>query len=187
MDKTVYAFFWLIVFVIVCPGSVGAQNQSRPDWLSEHMSFMTEGSGLWITDNTAFQSENESFDAYATEWKWGVGGQSINGRLYAIRDGKEVDSFWEYHVFWHPTEKKAVFYQVGSGGAVGVGEMRSVDSEAGAERMTEMTFFAPDGTNWKDMHKLRESPGEHSTTSFGFKDGSWILQRRYIWIHQPVE
>jgi hypothetical protein len=187
MQIPVNVLVCLLVFTIAGPDNVTAQSQSPPDWLNQHMSFMAEGTGVWIADNTPFKSENEPFDAYATEWKWGVGRQSINGRLYAIQDGKEVNSFWEYHVFWHPAERKALFYQIGSGGAVGIGEMRTIDSESGAERTTEMIFYAPDGSSWKDLHRLVESDGEHTTASFGFEDGRWTLQRRYIWKLQPVE
>jgi hypothetical protein len=158
-------------------------NQTAmPKWLTDHFAFMTEGTGRWITDNSKFKSENEPFDEYGTQWTWGVGKQSIKGRLFALKGKKEVAEFWEYRVFWHPQEKRAVFEQFGAGGVFGTGEMRVVETSDGkSENNVELTFYAPNSTSWKDLHKLFEKPGEHTTISFGFKDGKWKGQRTYIW------
>lgn len=153
-----------------------------PKWLQEHFAFMTAGTGRWIADNAKFKSEKEPFDAYGTEWQWGVGKKSIKGRLFALKDGKEAAEFWEYRVFWHPAEKRAVFEQFGAGGVFGTGEMRVITTADGkSENNVELIFYAPDGSSWKDLHKLFENENEHTTISFNFKSGSWQAQRTYVW------
>ena len=152
-----------------------------PAWLQDHMIFMTRGSGRWITDNSVFKSENELYDAYLTEWKWGIGKNSIRGRLAAIIDNKEVVTVWEYQLFWHPGENKAILHQFGRNGVFGVGEMVSVEDDGQTVRNTEMTFFAPDGTSWKDLHNLYEKDDEHKTISFTYKDETWREGRTYTW------
>lgn len=163
-------------------GSNTANPNRMPKWLQDHFAFMTTGTGRWITDNSKYKNENEPFDEYVTEWTWGVGKQSIKGRLYALKDKKEVATFWEYRVFWHPKEKRAVFEQFGIAGVFGTGEMRVIESADGkSENNVELTFYSLDGSSWKDLHKLIERENEHQTQSFDFKDGSWKLKRTYIW------
>lgn len=158
-----------------------AENDSPPKWLIEHFTYMTEGKGLWVADNSPFKSENEPFDAYGTEWTWGVGKQSIKGRLFALKDNKEVATFWEFRVFWHPEKRKAFIQQFGAGGAFGVGEMRVIESKDSSLNVTEQDFYIPGGADFLEMHHLIERKGEHETKSFRLEKGSWKLQRTYIW------
>lgn len=158
------------------------ETTALPKWLIDHFTFMTAGSGRWITDNAEFTSENEPFDKYGTEWKWGVGKQSIRGRLFGMNGSKEAGDFWEYRIYWHPKEKRAVFEQFGAGGIFGVGEMRNVTLGDGkAEKSVEMVFYSPDGSTWHDLHKLIEMQGEHTTHSFKLEAGNWRPQRTYVW------
>lgn len=175
----------MLVGLVFVPGLFAqdktAENDSPPKWLTDHFAFMTEGSGRWIADNSPFKSENEPFDEYGTEWKWGVGKQSIMGRLFALRDKKEVATFWEFRVFWHPEKRKAFIQQFGAGGAFGVGEMRVIESGDSSLNVTEQDFYIPGGTDYLEMHHLIERKGEHETKSFQLEKGSWKLQRTYIW------
>lgn len=175
----------LAAIVLLASPRVHAQAGAIPDWLKEHMAYMTQGSGIWIADNVAFKGENEPFDAYATQWQYGVGKVSLTGVLYGLRDGSQTPNFWEYHVYWHPKEQKAVFQQVGIGGAVGIGEIRNSETGDGTQRMTEMIFYQPDGTSFRDLHRLYELPNEHKTSSYKFADDDWVLQRQYDWKLQP--
>ena len=85
-----------------------------------------DGGGSWLADNSNFKNENEPFDAYGTEWEWGIGKMSMQEESFvAVKDGNEDATFWEYLVFWNPNEKKAVFQQFGGGGIVGVGEIKA--------------------------------------------------------------
>lgn len=158
------------------------KREELPKWLVDHFSFMTKGSGRWITDNSKFRSDAEPFDEYGTEWQWGVGKTSIKGRLFGLRGSNEIAEFWEYRVFWHPTEKRAVFEQFGSAGVFGIGEMRAIEAaNSSPEINVEMTFYALDGSSWRDLHKLSEGANAHTTHSFSYKDGVWQAQRTYIW------
>lgn len=162
-------------------------STGMPKWLADHFAFMTAGSGRWIADNTKFRTENEPFEKYGTEWKWGLGKRSITGRLFALNGGKEAGEFWEYRVFWHPKEKRAVFEQFGATGVFGIGEMRRVELGGGkSELNVEMIFYSPDGSSWHDLHKLTEAPNEHTTRSFNLQNGSWQPRRTYLWrLEQP--
>jgi hypothetical protein len=170
-----------LVFTTVSFSQTPKNDNSMPSWLRQHMEFMTRGSGRWITDNSAFKSKDEPSDAYGTEWKWGIGKQSIRGRLFGIQGGKETDTFWEYLLFWHPNERRAIFQQFGSSGVFGTGEMQSLESGDKTERMTEMVFYTPDGTSWRDLHRLLEFKEMHQTISFDFTGGGWKQGRTYVW------
>lgn len=173
----IIAFTLFLVF----SASASAQTDPLPNWLRAHMDFMTQGTGLWVADNSAFRNEGEPFEAYATEWKYGVGKMVLKGRLYGIRDGKPTGDFWEYQVFWHPAEKKAYFWQIGAGGAVGVGEMKDNSEGAASGRRTEMTLNFPDGSSITDRHDLLEEPGKHTTISYTLNEMYWKIGRRYVW------
>ncbi|REJ76164.1 MAG: hypothetical protein DWQ47_11140 [Acidobacteria bacterium] len=177
-------FFQLLkisIIIALFTATTFAQSSQMPDWLREHMDYMTQGSAMWVTSNDEYKSENEPFEAYATEWKYGVGKQSLIGRLYGIRDGKPTNDFWEYHVFWHPAEKKVYFYQVGAGGAVGMGEMKDNSGGKRTGRRTEMVLHFPNGNSITDRHEIFEDKGEHSTSSYTLAEMHWKPGRTYVW------
>ncbi len=157
------------------------ETKKMPDWVKKHMSYMTEGTGRWIADNSEFKSANEPYDKYCVEWKWGIGKQSIKGRLFGIQREKETAEFWEFYLFWHPQKQKVIIQQISGNGILGVGEIINVESGGKTERMSQMTFFTPDGKSWKDLHKIFEDENEHQTTSFVLKNSTWNKQRSYIW------
>ncbi|MEZ5344820.1 MAG: hypothetical protein R2681_04600 [Pyrinomonadaceae bacterium] len=182
MKKLSIFLLQILLLAFLCSISFGQNTDDQmPEWLREHMEFMTAGTGRWTTDNSKYMSENEPFDEYGTEWKWGIGKKSIKGRLFGLKDNKEAGDFWEFYLYWHPQKRAAILQQLNSAGVFGSGEMRSVESGDAVERMTEMTFFAPGGTQWKDLHKIRENRDEHNTVSFLLKDGNWSRQREYVW------
>ncbi len=180
LSSQIFLLFFVSLFL---HGNLSAQNKANtmPKWLQEHMEYMTEGTGRWITDNSKYKSEKEPFDEYGLQWKWGIGKKSIKGRLFALKDKKEVATFWEFSLFWHPKKRQATLQQFGGTGVFGIGEMRNIKMGNITERMTEMTFYNLNGTSWKDLHKVFEKKDEHRTISFGFKDGSWAKQREYVW------
>ena len=154
---------------------------SIPKWLQDHMIYMTSGTGRWVADNSKYRSENESYEQYVTEWKWGVGKNSVSGRLFSYRNGEETPNFWEYKLFWHPKEEKAILQQFGGNGIYGVGEMSTLSTAVQTERSVEINFYGPDGSSWKDLHKIYEKKDEHETISFDFKQGIWVERRSYTW------
>lgn len=156
-----------------------AAGAQPPEWLVDHMEHMTQGSGIWIADNSEYKSDQEPMDAYATEWKWGLGRKSITGRLYGIQDGKETGTYWEFRTFWNPVEEKVYAYQFGAGGAVAKGE--ATFTETGFLRI-EQTFYNPDGTTAGVGHKSKDLPGIHETQSFDINEkGEWVKRRFYRW------
>jgi len=171
------AAFLFAIFAV----TASAQATKPPDWFRAHMNFMTQGTGKWVADNAAYKSENEPFEAYVTEWQYGVGRMSIVGRLYGIRDGKPTRDFWQYFVLWDSIKKEVHFYQTGAGGALGNGVMTDAAAKDPAERSTEMTLLRPDGISLKDKHRLFELANSHKTISYLYEDGKWTEQRTYIW------
>ncbi len=153
--------------------------QEIPDWLKDHMEYMVQGSGTWIADNSAYISDEETVEEYATEWEYGLGNQSIKGRLYAITGGKEVGTFWEFRTFWNPVEQKAYAYQFSGFGAVGMGEMTFKNGEV----IIEQVFYYSNGASQKTGHKSKGFPTYQEITSYTItKDGEWKKDRYYKWV-----
>jgi hypothetical protein len=109
---------------------------------------------------------------------WGVGRQSIKGRLYGLEGGEEKTTFWEYRLAWHPGESAAILYQFGAGGTFGFGPLTS--PSAGGEEL-EQTFFELDGTTWKQRHSSTTAALERRMTSSRMVDGAWKPGRAYTW------
>ncbi len=148
-----------------------------PAWAKAEMQRMV---GTWLADNSAYQSTDEPIDAYGMEWQWGIGEQSLTGRLYGLRDGAEIGTFWEFRQFWHPGENQLLLYQFGANGTVGWGPLRQT-----AEKENEMiqTFVGPDGHSSQVGHRtVFTSADEHVGSSFTVDaDGTWTENRSYTW------
>jgi hypothetical protein len=138
--------------------------------------------GTWVTDNTPHRSPDEPFDAYGTEWKLGIGGKSLVGRLYGMRDKKDVHTSWEFREFWHPGDGELVASQFGTDATYGVGpHQRKVD---GTMEMLQ-TFYSPTGTVARLGHRSDLKSDELVTRSFDVgPDGKWTAQRTYVWRRQ---
>jgi hypothetical protein len=140
---------------------------------------MADTVGRKITDNAAYQNENEPFEAYRMEWSWSIGEKSIAGYLFGLQEGKEVGPFWEFKVFWHPGEQKLKIYQFGSNGTVGIG---SIEHKGGHKTEALQTFYNPDGTRSMIGHREDVVDGATHTASFDVdEDGVWTPRRSYIW------
>jgi hypothetical protein len=178
----------LIVTALLCLGlcalSAPAQEPAVPQWFADHIAFMTQKSGRWITDNSAHKSKNEPFDAYGTEWKKGLGGKSMKGRLFGLRDDKEAGTFWEFLVYWHPGDKEVRVLQLGGNGVVGAGTMTSPEK---GKTSLEQEFFNPDGSSIRVGHESEEGgDGVNVTRSINITaDGTRQVQRTYTWRVQP--
>jgi len=151
-----------------------------PAWVATYLEAMI---GTWIADNRPHRSEDEPFDAYGIEWKWGVGKKSIVGRLFAMRDGKEVGTVWDFREFWHPGDGQLIASQFGSDGTYGVGpHARKAD---GTMEMLQ-TFYAPDGGVRRIGHRSELKPGEMVSRSFDVQsDGTWKARRVYSFRRKP--
>jgi hypothetical protein len=135
--------------------------------------------GTWVTDNAAHVSANEPAEQYAIDWSWGLGRQSMTGRLYGLKGSKEIGTFWEFREFWHPGDGRLVIMQFGAGGTYGVGW-----HEVRADGTSEMlqTFHDPSGRTTLTGHRSELKGDTHTTHSFDVAaDGSWTPRRTYVW------
>lgn len=169
--------FALTAFAVYPPGDYSPHaSDDIPAWAMDHMTRMI---GRWVTSNAAYQSEEEPYDAYGMEWAWGLGQQSMTGRLFGLQEGKEVGTFWEFRVFWHPGEQQLKMMQFGGNGTVGVGSI-----EDRGEHKTEalQTFYAPDGSASRIGHREELMDGERHAHSFDVdENGVWTARRSYVW------
>lgn len=171
------------------PGGLVAQPSAAsapPEWFVEHNAFLSQKGGRWIADNSAYKSEDEPFDAYGLEWKPGLGDKTLTGRLFGLQDGKDIGTFWEFRVLWHPGEGRAYVHQFGSDGTYGTGTV-----EHAGEGKVQITqdFYGPDGTRSRLRHDSTHGPGEWvHDQSYGLaEDGTWVERRAYEWKLTPAE
>jgi hypothetical protein len=159
-------------------GPAHAQQAGIPDSVLAHME---QTVGFWLTDNSAYQNEDEPFDHYALEWKWGAGRKSLVGRLYALTAGEESGTFWDFRQFWHPGERAVIVQQYGWDGTFGTGPVTWI--EPGVSELIQI-FYTPDGASNKNRHVTRETATEHDGGSFDWVDGQWQARRSYVWKKQ---
>ena len=153
-----------------------------PEWLIQEMALRVEKTGRWIADNRPFKNADEPYDQYGVEWRRGLGQQTLVGRLFALREGKEVGDFWEYRLTWNPAEAKAYLEQWGRGGAYGVGELRSLGG--GATECIQL-FSMPGVPSWASRHRATLVSGEDRTVGEDYAKGAWQPGRQYVWRLQP--
>ena len=155
-----------------------APGHPIPQWLLDDWAARTQGTGTWITDNSAFKSENEPFDAYGLQWENGLGKKSLTGRLFCLRDGQDVGAVWQFLEYWDPAAAEVRIVQIGSDGAVGLGRIWRLDDGSVRE---QQTFTRPDGAAFESGHHSWMEDGEHHTQSFSIENGEWVKRRFYIW------
>jgi hypothetical protein len=175
------------VLLLLGASLVGAQDATEPttppgaapSWVEQDWAYWAGGSGRWIADNGAYRSETEVFDAYGMEWTLGLGGKTLKGRLFALRDGEEVGTVWELLSYWHPGEQRLVVNQWGSDGTFGTGTQRRTADDASE---SEEQFFTPEGGGFRTGHRTRRLPGAaHVQSSDVSEDGTWSERRSYVW------
>jgi len=168
-----------LLTVLALPGAA-EPPAPVPEWVTGLWADLV---GTWIADNSPFRRERDTMDAYGIEWRWGVGRQSLVGRLYGLQGGKDVGTFWEFREFWHPGERRLIATQFGSDGTYGEGL-----HEREADGSTEMlqTFFDPvAGKTFKVGHRARLEGDVHTTTSYDVDaGGTWTKRRTYSWKRQ---
>jgi len=154
-------------------------DAEMPQWFIESMEEATAGTGRWIADNEAYQSDDEPWDAYGLEWTWGIGNKSLKGRLFVLQDGEDRGTIWEFRQIWHPGEQKAYLYQYGSDGTVGIGTLRHL---GGDKTESVQNFVSPDGSTFQVGHRSEQKDGEDHSRSFNIlEDGTWEARRSYVW------
>jgi len=171
------ALLWIAAVAL----AAGEEGMAAPpaDWYLEHNDFLARDGGIFHADNSAYRSEDEPWDTYGLAWEKGPSGQTLRGRLFALRDGEDAGTFFEYFIFWHPAERKAFIYQVSGDGTLGVAELEPPAAD-GTQR-TEASFSGPDGSSSRVAHVARSQGDTHSTESFDWVDGTWKPRRTYLW------
>ncbi|MEX0644969.1 MAG: hypothetical protein WD076_06650 [Parvularculaceae bacterium] len=171
-----------ISFLAVARAAEAPPPNAPPAWFLEEIAALAANGGRWIADNSAYKSEQEPYDAYGVEWKSSFDGTTLSGRLFGLKDGKEIGDFWEFRQYWHPGRKEAVLEQFGWGGTVGAGRMW----REGDKTKTDQTFFTVDGGAARSGH-LSAMPDASTqvTESFDIKDDAWTARRRYVWKRAP--
>jgi len=168
----------IAALLLMFSGDTRAQSAAAPEWFINDIAALTAGTGRWVTDNSAYKSDQEPFDAYVTEWKASFDGTTMSGRLFGIKDGMETGNFWEFRQYWHPERKEAVLEQFGWGGTVGIGTIWLADSATKSDQM----FYSIDGTTTRTGHVSRFSDSDsYITESFDIAGDVWTLKRRYTW------
>lgn len=150
---------------------------AAPDWARRHIEAQV---GVWQTDNSAHLGEQEPAEVYGIDYVASPSPAAMTGRLYGLAGGKEIGTYWEFRLFWHPGDEALIVQQFGMDGTVGVGRI----SEVGENRYrSEQTFYrlgapAPTETahdfTWND-------PDTHTTTSYERVNGEWKEGRTYVW------
>lgn len=171
---------WLLVVILAFAGAYSiSASEAPPAWVLEEMR-RTEG--RWIADNSAHKSDDEPYDAYGLEWRSATAGRTLIGRLFAIQDGEELGTLWEYRMFWHPERGSLWLIQFGTDGTVGEGEIERTGPDS---TEVDQTFYSPGGTTWRSGHRDRKGEDRKVIQSFAIDaDGSWKLQREYTWVKQ---
>lgn len=169
-----------VFFVLAASTVMGSGLQSPqagpPAWVAEHLAGQI---GTWVTDNSAYKSEQEPTDAYGMEWRWGIGQRSVVGRLYGIVNGEETQTFWEFRSYWHPGERQLLASQFGGNGEYGVGPVSHRDD--GAVEMLQV-FYRLDGGVNRVGHRSEQHDDTLITRSYDVaEDGTWNDRRAYTW------
>lgn len=155
-----------------------AQPAAAPQWFLDEIAALTADGGRWIADNTAYKSEQEQWDAYGVEWKSSFDGTTMSGRLFAMKDGKEIGDFWEFRQYWHPGRKEAILEQFGWNGIVGAGKVW----RDGDQTKMDQTFFTVDGVESRTGHiGALPDANTHVTESFTITGDEWKPNRKYVW------
>lgn len=167
-----------LLFSCLLAITTNAQSDAAPpDWVHEDMA---RSVGMWIGDNSEYQSEQEPFDQYGIEWSWGLGEKTLRGRLFGLKDGEEQGTFWEFIQFWDPAKQKVMVYQFGGDGTVGKGELEWVDEHS--TRLLQ-TFTSLNGSSFTAGHRTTTDGSEQTGISFDVDaDGNWTPRRSYLWI-----
>lgn len=179
----------LLVAFLALPGMASGQSPAAPPARAEAIPQAVIDQwarlvGTWVTDNSAYKSDDNPYDGFGLEWSWGLGERSLVGRLYGIVDGRDVATFWEFREFWHPGDARLVAMQFGAGGAVGSG-WHDI-GEGGTSEMLQTFYYPAAGTVEQVGHRSTLEGDRHVTASFSVAaDGTWTPRRTYTWYRQP--
>ncbi len=167
---------YITTLIFLVTTHITLSQQKIPDWFVENME---QSIGTWITDNKAYKNENEPFDQYGMDWEWGIGKQSIIGRLYGLIKGKKQGTFWEFRQYWDVAKNEGIVVQYGGDGTIGIGPITMK-----GKNQTEMTqeFVSPNASKTVHGHLSTLKDGILTTTSYDVStNGDWKKRRSYVW------
>lgn len=149
-----------------------------PEWVLSHWEEMTQGTGVWITDNWEYKYEQEPYDAYGLKWEYGLGNKHLKGRLYCIKEDQDVGAMWQFTEYWDPMTAKLRVIQVGGDGTVGTGDLQLTEEGKIKEKQH---FVSPGGGAFVSGHEAWVEDNQHHTQSFNIVDEMWEKRRYYVW------
>lgn len=167
--------FQFIIFMIFGFIQVAKSQETIP---SQFIKEIESQEGIWIADNSKYKGDG--VDSYAIEWKLSSLKNSLNGRLYGIKDNLEIGTFWTFHKYFDPTKNKVVLMQIGYDGSLGVGTIQYKDNN---ETVLTQTFTDPKGTSRLEGH-IMTYPDDNTEIGSSYsinESGEWTLKRTYTW------
>ena len=166
----------LVTSIIACATCFAQQPGSYEQYIRE----IEKEMGTWIADNTQYKSDQEPYDAYGLEWKKGSVGTTLIGRLFGLKDGKEVGTFWEFIRYWDPVKKETIVMQFGADGTMGTGALTHT-----GENSIELlqVFSQPGGVSYRVGHRTTVGKEDERTgTSYSINEkNEWQQNRTYTW------
>ncbi len=170
--KYVPAFFFLFITSHI------AFSQT-PKWFTDQIKVME---GVWLADNSEYMNEQETDDTYGLEWKPGVGGTSLMGELFGLKDGKKTGSYWQFFQYYDEGEDAIIVIQVSPWGTSGRGKLiKNGDNKTKLDQV----FSNSDGTSYRVGHTTEFFEGYEISISYDINSaGEWIKSRTYKWIKQ---
>lgn len=157
----------------------GPARAAPPGWWAGHVDYISREGGTWVTPNPAAAGDPAAPDSFGMTWTATNDGYGLSGRLYGLKDGREVAEFWTFREFYHPGDGRIIFEQWGGPGAYGLGE--TVMTGPGAFRI-DQTFWLADGRNWRERHEAAEGPGGYETRVFDIgAKGELTVQGLSLW------
>jgi len=169
-----------VVFIQFCITATAQSTQDPiPVKVRLYWETLTKDSGYWVADNKSYNNSNEPFDAYGLIWILGLANNSVNGTLYAIRNGKKAGRLFEYKMFYHPSKKRVIIEQFGTDGTYGIGEL-VIDADFKTDLIQD--FTNPTGIGYKTRHIEEIKNEDRYSQSYNQKpNGDWEKSRFYIW------
>lgn len=171
----------LALTLIACAASAKEAGPALPAWYVQELSQLSQGSGLWVADNTPFKGEAETHDAYAVEWRMTPDRRGLTGRLFGLAGRTRSADLWQFRIHWDAKQRQAIVQQFSTSGTIGYGTLNGFDRAT----LTDQTFTAPDGRQWRELHHAWFEGKVHVTRSFEWHDGSWMPKRSYRWLLMP--
>lgn len=172
---------WILVAICAFVSNTQAQS-SPPDWYLKEISSEI---GIWITDNSKYSSDQEQSDQYAIDWKLGSDKVTLTGRLYGLKGGKEIGTFWTFRKYWDGENSSAYLEQVSLNGTRGIGPYTKTGDFTNE---LKQVFTNPDGTSRTVGHRTTYlSNFCHVGSSYIIDErGNWIPDRSYTWIKESM-